>query len=61
MLVAAEVNVVLDHRLWPRSLFGGLAAADERAMRLVAEAEQRDRRERIAVTFEPPGDAEGDR
>jgi hypothetical protein len=30
-LVAAEVNVVLDQRLWPRSLFGGLAAADERA------------------------------
>jgi membrane protein len=60
-LVAAEVNVVLDQRLWPRSLFGGLAAADERAMRLVAEAEQRDRRERIAVTFEPPGDGERDR
>jgi membrane protein len=57
-LVAAEVNVVLDQRLWPRSLFGGLVAADERAMRRAAEAELRDRREEIVVSFgadpEPP-------
>ena len=52
-LVAAEVNVVLDQRLWPRSFFGGLAAADEHAMRRAAEAARRDRREHIAVTFEP--------
>jgi membrane protein len=50
-LVAAEVNVVLDQRLWPRSLFGGLVAADERAMRRAAEAERRDRREEIVVSF----------
>jgi membrane protein len=57
-LVAAEVNVVLDQRLWPRSLFGGLVAADERAMRRAAEAERRHRREEIEVSFgsdrEPP-------
>jgi len=52
-LVAGEVNVVLAQRLWPRSLFGGLAAADERAMRTAAEAEQRDRRQHIAVSFDP--------
>jgi membrane protein len=52
-LVAAEVNVVLDQRLWPRSLFGGLGAADERAMRRAAEAELRDRREEIVVSFGP--------
>jgi membrane protein len=52
-LVAAEVNVVLARRLWPRSLFGGLAAADEQAMRDSAQAARRDRREQIAVTFEP--------
>ena len=55
-LVAGEVNVVLAQRLWPRSLFGGLAAADERAMRTAAEAEQRDRREHIAVSFDPLAD-----
>jgi membrane protein len=57
-LVAAEVNVVLDQRLWPRSLFGGLVAADERAMRRAAEAARRDKREEIVVRFgrdqEPP-------
>ena len=52
-LAAAEVNVVLAQRLWPRSLFGGLAAADERALRTSAEAEQRDRRQHIAVSFDP--------
>jgi YihY family inner membrane protein len=51
-LIAAEVNVVLDQRLWPRSLFDGLSAADERAWRRAAEAQQRDARERIEVTFE---------
>jgi uncharacterized BrkB/YihY/UPF0761 family membrane protein len=64
-LVAGEVNVVLAQRLWPRSLFGGLAAADERAMRTAAEAEQRDRRQHIVVSFdpaaEPPAQAQHDR
>ncbi len=52
-LIAGELNVVLAQRLWPRSLFGGLAAADQRAMRTAAEAEQRDLREHIAVSFDP--------
>jgi membrane protein len=64
-LIAGEVNVVLAQRLWPRSLFGGLAAADERAMRTAAEAEQRDRRQHIVVSFgpaaEPPAQAQHDR
>ena len=63
-LVAGEVNVVLAQRLWPRSLFGGLAAADERAMRRAAEAEQRDLRQHIVVSFDvakPPGEARDDR
>ena len=55
-LVAAEVNVVLAHRLWPRSLFGGLTTADERALRSAAAAEQRDQREHIAVSFDPLAD-----
>jgi membrane protein len=51
-LFAAEVNVVLAWRLWPRSLRGHLLPADERALRAAVEAERRDARERIAVTFE---------
>jgi uncharacterized BrkB/YihY/UPF0761 family membrane protein len=53
VLVALEINVVLDQHLWPRSLFSrGLSAADEVALRRAAQAEQRDPRERIDVSFE---------
>jgi hypothetical protein len=53
-LMAAEVNVVLARKLWPRSLAGDLRPADERTMRDAGEAARRDRREHINVTFEPP-------
>jgi YihY family inner membrane protein len=52
LLVAAEVNVVLRRRLWPRALTGELEPADERALRRSAEAARLDRRERIAVSFD---------
>jgi hypothetical protein len=52
LLVAAEVNVVLRWRLWPRSLAGELERADRLALRRSAEAARRDRAERIAVTFD---------
>ncbi len=51
ILIAAELNVVLAHRLWPRSLTGGLTAADEKALRDSAHAVQLDRRQHISVTF----------
>ena len=51
LLVAAEVNVVLRWRLWPRSLTGDLEPADRLVMRRFAEATRRDPRERIAVSF----------
>ena len=51
LLVAAEVNVVLRWRLWPRSLSGELEPADKRALQRFAEATRRDPRERIAVSF----------
>lgn len=60
ILIAAEVNVVLARRLWPRALTGGLGSADERALRDSAEAEQRDPRERITVTFESAADPSGE-
>lgn len=53
-LLSAEVNVVLARNLWPRSLGGALLPADERAMRDAALAQQRDPRQQITVTFEPP-------
>jgi inner membrane protein YhjD len=51
LLVAAEVNVVLRWRLWPRSLTGELEPADRRALQRFAEATRRDPREQIAVSF----------
>ena len=52
VLVAAELNVVLHWRLWPRSLTGDLEPADRRALRRFADATRRDRREQIAVSFD---------
>ncbi len=52
LLVAAEVNVVLHRRLWPRSLTGQLEPADRRAMRRSAASARQDTREEIAVTFD---------
>ncbi|HEX4689511.1 MAG TPA: YihY/virulence factor BrkB family protein, partial [Solirubrobacteraceae bacterium] len=51
LLMAAEVNVVLRWRLWPRSLAGDLEPADRRALRRFAQATRQDRREEIAVAF----------
>jgi membrane protein len=56
LLVAAEVNVVLRWQLWPRALTGELEPADRRALRRSADATRRDRRERIAVTFDDGDD-----
>jgi len=59
-LMAAEVNVVVAGRLWPRSLTGVSRPADQRALRASAEADRRDRRQNITVTFDerpvPGGD-----
>jgi membrane protein len=51
LLVAAEVNVVLRHRLWPRSLAGELAAADRAALSRTAQAAKQDERQEIRVRF----------
>ncbi len=52
LLLAAEINVVLRRRLWPRALTGELGPADRRAMRGAADAARRDSREEIAVRFD---------
>jgi membrane protein len=51
LLLAAEVNVVLRRRLWPRSLTGELEAADRSALRPSAEAMRQDVRQEILVRF----------
>jgi YihY family inner membrane protein len=57
LLMAAEVNVVLRWRLWPRSLAGELEPADRLALERFAAATRRDARQRIAVSFgDPPED-----
>jgi len=51
-LYAAEVNVVMTRRLWPRSLFGPpKAPADQRTLRGLAKVEERSDAERIEVEF----------
>ncbi len=52
LLIAAEVNVVLRWRLWPRSLTGELEPGDRRALRRSAAGAALDHREQIAVTFD---------
>ena len=52
LLLAAELNVVLHRRLWPRSLSGPLEPADREALTRLAEAAQRDPRQRITVRFD---------
>jgi YihY family inner membrane protein len=55
LLIAAELNVVLRWRLWPRSLTGELEPADRRALQRIAESARMDRRQEIEVGF---GDGE---
>jgi YihY family inner membrane protein len=51
LLLAAEANVVLVWRLWPRSLTGEPEPADRRALRRLAESTRRERGEEISVAF----------
>jgi uncharacterized BrkB/YihY/UPF0761 family membrane protein len=55
-LYAAEINVVLARRLYPRSLIGPPEEpADERTLRALAKVEERHESERVDVHFQPPG------
>ena len=52
VVYAAEINVVLTRRLWPRSLRpGAVAPADRRALEALAKIEERDGTESVEVTF----------
>ena len=52
LLLAAEINVVLHRRLWPRSLTGDLEPADREVLRRAAEAARQDPRQEILVRFD---------
>jgi membrane protein len=51
-LYAAEINVVLARKLWPRSLFGPRVPADEETLTALAKVEERADEEKIDVRFE---------
>jgi len=51
-LLAAEINVVLERKLWPRSLFGAVIPADEKTLTALAKVEERVEHETIDVHFD---------
>jgi YihY family inner membrane protein len=54
VLYAAELNIVLSEKLWPRSLFGAKREEDERTLTKVAKTEERVDPQRVHVTFDRP-------
>ncbi len=67
LMLAAEVNVVLHRRLWPRALLTPftdavtLTAADERAYQMYAATQRFKGFERVEVDFSPDGQRVRDR
>jgi membrane protein len=60
MLYSAELNVVLKHKLWPRSLIGPPQVdADQRTLRAIAKVEERSEEQEVKVAFhtDPPAPA----
>jgi YihY family inner membrane protein len=56
LLLAAETNVVIVRRLWPRSLSGELSPADRRALADAVCAARLDERLGVATSFGMPPD-----
>lgn len=54
VLLAAELNVVVADRLWPRSFAGDRTPADRRALRRHAEVEERQESQDVRVRFDEP-------
>ncbi len=56
-LLAAEINVVRKHRLWPRAIdMGRLTVTDRKALERRARVEERVKGQRISVRFDPDDD-----
>ena len=51
-LFAAEINVVLNRKLWPRSLFSPAIEADKEALTALAKVEERSEQQTIDVRFD---------
>jgi YihY family inner membrane protein len=51
-LYAAEINVVVVRRLWPRSLLDPPVPGDDKTLAALAKVEERHEREKIDVRFE---------
>ncbi len=54
VVFAAEINVVLTRKLWPRSLMDPPEQADRRARAALAKVEERDDKQTVEVAFHPP-------
>jgi YihY family inner membrane protein len=62
VLYAAEINVVLARRLWPRSLLQPpLTEPDRRVLTALAQTEERRPEQRVEVTFVPETEDRDDR
>jgi membrane protein len=55
VVYSAELNSVLAGGLWPRGLFEPLTDADRRALRRLAQIEERSDAQHVMVTFDEPG------
>jgi uncharacterized BrkB/YihY/UPF0761 family membrane protein len=53
VVYAAEINVVLTRRLWPRSIMDPPEPADRKARAALAKMEERDDKETVQVDFHP--------
>ena len=51
-VLSAELNVVRERELWPRSLLGAGREEDERVMRAIAKAQAREDSQQISVDFD---------
>jgi len=54
VVYAAEINVVLTRRLWPRSIMDPPEPADRKARAALAKMEERDDKQTVEVAFHPP-------
>lgn len=54
VVFAAEINVVMTRRLWPRSIMDPPLPADRRARAALAKMEERDDKQTVEVAFHPP-------
>jgi membrane protein len=60
VVYSAELNSVLAAHLWPRGLFDPMEPADRRALRRLAQIEERSDAQHVSVTFDEPTDAQAE-